>query len=66
MNLKTLIIYKNKALFNILIELYSDKFNIIFSDKKDIDSKILDNYNDYFLAKIFQILKMNYLSVIFL
>ena len=49
MSLKTLIIYKNKALFNILIELYSDKFNIIFSDKKDIDSKILDKNNDYLL-----------------
>ena len=49
MSLKTLIIYKNKALFNILIELYSDKFNIIFSDKKDINNQILNKKNDYLL-----------------
>ena len=49
MSLKTLIIYQNKTLFNILIELYSNKFNIIFSDKKDINSQISNKKNDYLL-----------------
>ena len=49
MNLKTLIIYQNQTLFNILTELYSDKFNIIFSDKKDINSQILNKKDDYLL-----------------
>ena len=47
MSLKTLIIHQNKTLFNILIELYSNKFNIIFSDKKDISSQIFVNESDY-------------------
>ena len=49
MNLKTLIIYQNQTLFNILTELYSDKFNIIFSDKKDINSQILNKKDNYLL-----------------
>ena len=49
MSLKTLIIHQNKTLFNILIELYSDKFNIIFSDKKDFNSQISNKKNDYLL-----------------
>ena len=49
MNLKTIIIYQNKTLFNILTELYSEKFNIIFSDKKDINNQILNKKNDYLL-----------------
>ena len=49
MSLKTLIIYQNQTLFNILIELYSEKFNIIFLDKKDINSQILNKENDYLL-----------------
>ena len=49
MNLKTLIIYQNQTLFNILTELYSEKFNIIFSDKKDINNQILNKKNDYLL-----------------
>ncbi len=49
MNLKTLIIYQNQTLFNILTELYSDKFNIIFSDKKDINSQILNKKDDYLI-----------------
>ena len=49
MILKTLIICQNKTLFNILTELYSEKFNIIFSDKKDINNQILNKKNDYLL-----------------
>ena len=49
MSLKTLIIYQNQTLFNILIELYSEKFNIIFSNKKDINSQILNKKIDYLI-----------------
>ena len=47
MNLKTLIIYQNEILFNILKELCSDDFKIIFYDKKSInklDKKKIENY----------------------
>ena len=36
MNAKTLIIYQNQILFNILNELFSKKFRIIFLEKKRI------------------------------
>ena len=35
MNPKILIIYQNDVLFNILNELYSDEFKIIFLDEKN-------------------------------
>ena len=47
MSLKTLIIYQNENLFNILNELYSEEFKIIFYDKKSInnfDQKKIENY----------------------
>ena len=34
MNSKTLIIYQNKTLFNILNELFSENFEVIFLEKK--------------------------------
>ena len=47
MSLKTLIIYQNENLFNILNELYSEEFKIIFFNKKnikDFDQNKLNNY----------------------
>ena len=47
MSLKTLIIYQNENLFNILNELYSEDFKIIFLNKKNIknfDQSKFDNY----------------------
>ena len=47
MSLKTLIIYQNENLFNILNELYSEEFKIIFFNKKnikDFDQNKIDNY----------------------
>ena len=47
MSLKTLIIYQNENLFNILNELYSEEFKIIFFNKKnikDFDQNKMDNY----------------------
>jgi len=43
MSLKRIIIYQNKTLFNILNELYSDKFNFLLVDEK--------NFNDPNLIK---------------
>jgi len=47
MSLKTLIIYQNENLFNILNELYPEEFKIIFFNKKnikDFDQNKMDNY----------------------
>ena len=47
MSLKTLIIYQNENLFNILNELYSEEFKIIFFNKKnikDFDHNKMNNY----------------------
>ena len=38
MSLKRIIIYQNKILFNILNELYSDKFSFFLIDKKNLDN----------------------------
>ena len=35
---KTLIIYQNKILFNIISELYSDEFNVIDANKKNYNN----------------------------
>ena len=37
MSLKRIIIYQNKILFNILNELYSDKFSFLLVDEKNFD-----------------------------
>ena len=47
MSFKTIIIYQNKILFNILNELYSDKFNFLNIDKKNLNDKIFKKNNDY-------------------
>jgi len=38
MSLKRIIIYQNKILYNILNELYSDKFSFFLIDKKNLDN----------------------------
>jgi len=43
MSLKTIIIYQNKILFNILNELYSEKFNIISEDEKNLVNLNFEN-----------------------
>jgi len=47
MSLKKLIIYQNKILFNILNELYSDKFNFLNIDKKNSNDTNFQKNNDY-------------------
>ena len=47
MSFKTIIIYQNKILFNILNELYSDKFNFLNIDKKNLNNTIFQKNNDY-------------------
>ena len=47
MSFKTIIIYQNKILFNILNELYSDKFNFLNIDKKNLNDTIFQKNNDY-------------------
>jgi len=49
MSLKKLIIYQNKILFNILNELYSDQFSIIFVNKKNLNDFNLKELNDYLI-----------------
>tara|TARA_B100001093_G_scaffold498699_1_gene547101 strand:- start:541 stop:1134 length:594 start_codon:yes stop_codon:yes gene_type:complete len=44
MNHKTLIIYQNKILFNILNELFSNNFEFIFFEKKDFSFKDIEDY----------------------
>ena len=43
MSLKRIIIYQNKVLFNILNELYSDKFNFCLVDEKNFNDLNLMN-----------------------
>ena len=52
MSLKTIIIHENKNLFNILNEIYSDKFRIILFNKKKFDEEILENFKDYLMQII--------------
>ena len=47
MSHKTLIIYQNKILFNILNELYLKQFNIIFADKKSYNNLSLQDNDNY-------------------
>ena len=49
MNFKTLIIYQNQILFNILNELFSEKFRIIFLEKKEYKNFDFHNINDYLI-----------------
>ena len=49
MSLKTIIIYQNKILFNILNELYSDKFNIISFDEKNLVNSNLENNQNHLI-----------------
>ena len=49
MSFKTIIIYQNKILFNILNELYSDQFSIIFVNKKNLNDFNLKELNDYLI-----------------
>jgi len=49
MNLKTIIIYQNKTLFNILKELYSDRFFIDFKDKENFDDLNLKKNDNYLI-----------------
>jgi hypothetical protein len=49
MSSKTIIIYQNKILFNILNELYSNEFSIIFTEKKNFDNLGLEKINNYLI-----------------
>ena len=49
MNSKTLIIYQNQILFNILNELFSKNFKIIFYEKKEYEKLDLNNVNNYLI-----------------
>ena len=49
MNSKTLIIYQNQILFNILNELFSKNFKIIFCGKKEYEKLDLNNVNNYLI-----------------
>ena len=49
MNSKTLIIYQNQILFNILNELFSKKFRIIFLEKKEYKNLDFSNMYDYLI-----------------
>ena len=49
MNSKTLIIYKNNILYNIVKELYSNEFDIIFSDKKEIQLLDFNKISNYLI-----------------
>jgi len=49
MNSKTLIIYQNKTLFNILNELFSENFEVIFLEKKKNINFDLNNINNYLI-----------------
>ena len=49
MSLKTIIIYQNEILFNILNELYSDKFSLIFIDKKNLNNFNFEKNKDYLI-----------------
>ena len=58
MNSKTIIIYQNKILFNILNELYFNKFNIIFADEKNFNNLDLKIINDYLIITTEKSLKI--------
>ena len=49
MNFKTVIIYQNQILFNILNELFPEKFRIIFLEKKEYKNFNFNNINDYLI-----------------
>ena len=49
MNFKTVIIYQNQILFNILNELYPEKFRIIFLEKKEYKNFDFNNIHDYLI-----------------
>ena len=49
MNAKTLIIYQNQILFNILNELFSENFEVIFLEKKKNINFDLNNINNYLI-----------------
>ena len=64
MSLKTIIIHENKNLFNILNEIYSDKFRIILFNKKKFDEEILENFKDYLIVSNKNNLGLNNVLVI--
>ena len=49
MNAKTLIIYQNQILFNILNELFSENFKIILLEKKEFKNFDLNSIHDYLI-----------------
>ena len=49
MKSKTVIIYQNQILFNILNELYPEKFRIIFLEKKEYNNFDFNNIHDYLI-----------------
>ena len=49
MESKTLIIYQNQVLFNILNEVFTENFKIIFLEKKDYKNFDLSNINNYLI-----------------
>ena len=51
MSLKRIIIYQNKILFNILNELYSDKFSFHLADEKNFnDLNIINEKSDLIIV----------------
>jgi len=50
MSLKRIIIYQNKILFNILNELYSDKFSFLLVDENFNDPNLIDDSNDLIIV----------------
>ena len=50
MSLKKIIIYQNKILFNILNELYSDKFSFLLVDENFNDPNLIDDSNDLIIV----------------
>ena len=51
MSLKRIIIYQNKILFNILNELYSDKFSFLLVDEKNFnDLNLIKESNDLIIV----------------
>ena len=49
MNRKTLIIYQNKIIFNILNELFFESFELIFLEKKEFKNFSFKNIEDYLI-----------------
>ena len=50
MSLKRIIIYQNKILFNILNELYSDKFSFLLADENFNDLTLTNDSNDLIIV----------------